>query len=589
MKKILILLLTAFAVASCNDDCDHGFDNGQINSDILVGSWYEETQNEEDTYSPSSAFYGKYCNQFQQGEGQGTYILDPERNRMKWSYQINGMHMTNDWKLRDISKYQFVQYSDIGICTYGKIVETHDMDGGDTQKIAFNELNVLGYESINENIATVSSDGIITATGEKGTAYIKIKTAEANVYAKVIVGANVPDLWIDYSCLLGRNYDDMKELLGPPSINSKDIINGEEIDNYSYNTHFHNILKGVSVAISQTTHKIIQIALSINDGVPQDVVMSYLKNHYYQQTDESAGEYSFSSSSDSEESRAVYVYYPTSKLVGIFPSFEEYDKQMGLAIWPRFNRFFGLNKAQVKRVAESKGWKYNKASDAISFNGSEIYTFEGYDFTDAIEVVYNTEDVVSQCFLQVPMSQLSYIWELTKGYTLEEAESTKKMVYYNPDKTLKVEYHPTSNFYYKLSFTDLRQKAVDRVILGNFWKGLGMTKQQVIDTFGNPYVSDTDEGIDFMKYLIYDDFIIVTEFSFDKSTGNVNQIYMELQDTADDNEVIAYLNRLYYFSENEQTLQGPRMRWLNTEKKENATLRATYYPDYNVMLYSKPE
>ena len=53
MKKLVFLLITAFAVASCNDDCDHGVGGGG-NLD-LVGSWYEETQNEEDTYSARSA------------------------------------------------------------------------------------------------------------------------------------------------------------------------------------------------------------------------------------------------------------------------------------------------------------------------------------------------------------------------------------------------------------------------------------------------------------------------------------------------------------------------------------------------------
>ena len=500
--------------------------------------------------------------------------------------------MTDDWKLRDVSKYQFVEYSDKAILTYGKIVETYEMNGGDTQKIAFDELNVLGYESINENIATVSSDGAVTTTGEKGTAYIKIKTTEANVYAKVIVGANVPDLWIDYSSLLGGDYDDMKELLGSPSINSKSYINGEEVDNYSYNTPFHSILKGVLVAISQTTHKVVQIALNINDGVPQDAIMSYLKNHYYQQNGESAGEYSFSSSSDSEKSRAVYVYDPVSKIVALFPSFEEYDKQMKLAYWPRFSQLFGLNKEQSKIVAGNKGWKFVKTSDAYSFNGSEIYTFEGYDFNNTIELVYNTEDVVSQCILYFmpDITLISKISESLQGnYIPAETESNKiKTVYYDKNKTVKLEEYISSQ-HYTLSFTDLKQKEYDRVILGNYWQGMGMSKQEIIGGFGNPYISSTDEGIDYVQYLIYNDYILFAEFSFSMTTGNVFQINIQLQETTDDSEVIAYLNRLYHFSENEQTAQGPRMRWLNAEKPEDATLRATYYPDYNTIVYSIPE
>ena len=166
MKKILFLLITAFAVASCNDDCDHGYATGENISMILVGSWYEETLNEENTYSASGSFYGKYCNTLVQGEGNGRYFIDSENNRLTWSYTSDGFSRTEDWKLTNVSEYGFTMSSEIAKLTYGKIVESYQMEAGKTKQISFDKETVLGYESKNSNIASVTSDGLITATGE---------------------------------------------------------------------------------------------------------------------------------------------------------------------------------------------------------------------------------------------------------------------------------------------------------------------------------------------------------------------------------------------------------------------------------------
>lgn len=591
MKKLVFLLLTAFAVASCNDDCDHGFDGGGINSDILVGSWYEDTQNEEDTYSPSSAFYGKYCNKLVQGEGQGTYRLDSERNRLTWSYHVNGMGMTSDWKVRDITKYQFVQYSDVAVLTYGKIVETYNMNGGATQQINFTELNVQGYESTNENIATVSSSGLIKATGEKGTVYIKVKCLEATVYVKVIVGEDYPDLWIDYSSLLGEDYAGMKNMLGDPD-KANENNNGYSL--YVYVTELHNILGGLRISINSDTHKIDQVDMIIKEGVPQEELLAYMNAHYFRLPGNYGTQYHYSTSSDLEKSRAVYALETSttsddgSRTILIMKE-DLYEELMNTDPVPRFSKFFGLNKEQVNTVVDDRGWKYYDKFDNYSHNGSVAYTFAGYDYTNTIELVYNTDNVVSQCVVYMTSNTpdrllLKY---LNENYIEAENENTKlKHVYYNSEKTIKVEFEILTKALY---FTDLTQKTFDRVILGTYWKGMGLSKQQVIDMFGEPYSSGSGTDADNMTYIIFNDYIQYIYFYLDKTSGKVIQINMQLQDATNDNEIIAYLNKWYYFLESEDTAQGPRMRWLNAEKPENATLRATYYPDYNMMVYGIPQ
>lgn len=582
MKKILFLMLTAFALASCNDDCDHGVSGGSINSDILVGSWYEETQNEEDTYSASSAFYGKYCNRLVQGEGQGTYLLDSERNRLTWSYQVNGMKMTSDWKLRDVSKYQFVQYSDVAVLTYGKIVDTYNMNGGDTKTISFNELSIQGYESTNEHIATVSSDGLVTATGEKGTAYIKVTCSEATVYVKVIVGDNYPDLWIDYSGLLGKDYAAMKDMLGDPT-------RSNENDGYSlfvYVTELHNILQGLRVSINSDTHQIDQIDLIIREGVPQEEILTYMNTHYYRLSGNYGTQYHYSTSSVLVESRAVYAY-DTEKNAVLILAGEDYMDKMGLSLWPNLTSTFGMSKTEVGDKMRNRGYVYLQSFDSYSFNGSEGYMITGSDYSTAVEFAFNPDNVVSEywMYLSPSVDQAEVLKYLRNKYieATEEYVETYGFIFYNEQKTLKLVFKVYQN---AVVFTDLTKTPVDLVILRDYWKGIGMTKSKLISTFGEPYLErDNDKGNRQCFYAVVNDYISSVTFNFNKN-GVVNLINIFLRDEVNADVVKAYLNRLYVFQEEEASDNGPKLKWINAANEEEADMRISFYSDYGVVAYA---
>ena len=585
MKKFLFLLITAFAVAACDDDCDHGYDGGGMASNLLLGSWYEETQNEEDTYSASSAFYGKYCNKLVQGEGQGTYRLDTERNRLTWSYHVNGMGMTSDWKLRDVSKYQFVQYSDVAILTYGKIVDTYNMNGGDTKTISFNELNVQGYESTNEYIATVSSDGLVTATGEKGTAYIKVKCLEANVYVKVIVGDNYPDLWIDYSGLLGNDYAAMKNMLGDPDSSSEN--SGYSL--YVYVTELHNILRGLRVSINSDTHKIDQIDMIIREGVPQEELLAYMNAHYYRLAGNYGTQYHYSTSSGLEESRATYAYDTKENAVMII-SCEDYMEQMGLLLFPNFSFAFGLGKEELKENMQYKGYSFYQSFDTYSQNGSDAYLINGYEKVYAAEFIFNPDDVISEywLYLNATDQNIDALAEILKYLKDHYTEATDEyvegygMIFYNKDKTIRVTYDLSK---YAIVFTDLTMKAVSRVILGKYWKGLGMTTNELVSMFGDPYlVRNNDQGNLQYFYSVVNDYLASVTFNFNKKK-EVNLINVFLRDEVNSEIVKDYLNTLYTFQEEVSTEQGPVMRWIDAQKEEDASMKIGFYTDYGVVVY----
>ena len=578
MKKILFLLIAAFILASCNDDCDHGFDGGGINSDILVGSWYEETQNEENTYSASSAFYGKYCNLLVQGEGQGTYRLDSERNRLTWSYHVNGMGMTSDWKLRNVTKYQFVQYSDVAILTYGKIIETYNMNGGDTQQITFNELNVQGYESTNENIATVSSSGLITATGEKGTVYIKVKCSEANVYVKVIVGDNYPDLWIDYSSLLGKDYAGMKNMLGDPD-ETNENNNGYSL--YIYVTKLHNILRGLRISINSDTHKIDQVDLIIREGVPQEELLAYLNAHYYRLPGNFGTQYHYSTSPVLEESRAAYAYDAENHAVMIKGK-EDYVDAM-YCPWPNLSSTFGMNQSAVRTEMQKRKYTFYQSIDSYSFNGSDAYLITGSDGAYAVEFVFNPDNIVSQywLYLSTHIDQAEVLKYLRSRYVedTEEYVASYGFIFYNKEKTLKLVFKPFDN---AMVCTDLTKTPVDLVILRDYWKGLGKTKNELVTLWGQPYY---DYGDGKLAYAVVTDYIATVNFILNAKTERVKLINLFLREEVKPETIKTYLNRLYFFKEEVSSDNGPLLRWLNGKTEEESDMMISYYSDYGVVVY----
>ena len=195
MKKILFLMLAAFALASCNDDCDHNYSGSGGNPPTadIIGSWYEEEENEEMRFSSSGTWYDKYCNTKRSSEAEGRYELSSDGRKLTYNYTFMGQTQFADWTVSNRDEMSFTITSDkVGAHVLEKIVETYNMTVGKTQQITFANDHpnyaVQSYKSNNERIASVSESGLITTNGEKGTAYIKIATNNGNAWVKVVVG-----------------------------------------------------------------------------------------------------------------------------------------------------------------------------------------------------------------------------------------------------------------------------------------------------------------------------------------------------------------------------------------------------------------
>lgn len=283
MKKFLFALATSVAFVACNDECDHTSSTPIVEkTTTIVGNWYNEEHNEEDRYSASGTFYVKYASLQNAGEIEGRYEYDGENNRLTWN---TGVNMFDDWKVTKLSDYELaIKSSTIGTLEYGRILETIDFkEYGEVDTVAylniesdFPELSIRSYSSSNERIATVSDAGKVVAKGEKGTAYIKVQTTIGNVWAKVIVGDDCPDLWFDYVSVIDAEYNEVKKILGTPSLQGN--------DGYSFGYKIgttHDIIDEVDVFLNERTGLVDQIHLIFKSSVSTYLVDNYLKSHYY--------------------------------------------------------------------------------------------------------------------------------------------------------------------------------------------------------------------------------------------------------------------------------------------------------------------
>ncbi|MDO4160459.1 MAG: hypothetical protein Q4D41_08395, partial [Prevotellaceae bacterium] len=286
MKKNLSIIALAITLGftSCSEeDCDHiASDSSSSTSttNSIVGSWYEEAENEEIRLNENGTFYDKYCNTRLCGEVEGRWEYDKDNSKLTWTYSYSGQTQYADWAINNHTEFSFTIYSEtVGSHILEKIVETYELEVGETVDIQFPtsypSYTVQSYESKNERLASVTSDGKITAEGEKGCTYIKIKTSTGNVWVKVIVGDDCLDLWYDYQSLIGVNYSTLRNVLGTPS------ITGEDGYSYGFTTTYHDYIKEVDVFLNQSTGLVEEIQLLFRVGVAESQLLSYLNTHYY--------------------------------------------------------------------------------------------------------------------------------------------------------------------------------------------------------------------------------------------------------------------------------------------------------------------
>ncbi|WP_297262200.1 hypothetical protein [uncultured Prevotella sp.] len=318
MKKVLYFIAIAIVLGftACSEDkCDHITDFSPEATISVVGNWYNEAANEECRYSADGTFYNKYNNVEISGEKEGRWEYDKANSKLSWRYVSMGQNQFNDWKVKNLTDFSLtISSNEKGEFTYEKIVETYKLEVGKTAYIKFaidNPDNVVSsYVSSNPRLATVNSDGVITAEGEKGSAYIKIQTNQGNVWVKVVVGDDCQDLWYDYVSVIGQDYSSMISTLsslGKP-------YTGDDGYSFGFKQTHHDVVDITKVYLCQEDGLVEEIQLVLKESVPEAAVLAYMNSHYYSMAEDESLVY-YSTLKDKDASKAIVAYDKEKKVV----------------------------------------------------------------------------------------------------------------------------------------------------------------------------------------------------------------------------------------------------------------------------------
>ena len=91
---------------------------------------------------------------------------------------------------------------------------------------------------------------------------------------KVIVGDECLDIWYDYISLIGQSYTQVRNILGNPHQND-----GEQ--GYFYAMDLHDVVQQVSLWLNPRTRTVETFNLILKEGVPSEVVLTYMESRYY--------------------------------------------------------------------------------------------------------------------------------------------------------------------------------------------------------------------------------------------------------------------------------------------------------------------
>ena len=578
MKKILSLIAFALTIGftSCSDDsCDHITPPPPPEKNWIEGLWYVEADNEEINYGNSGTFYDRYSNVELSGETEGRYEMDYANMKLTYRYSYLGNNVTKDWTVKNHKEFSFkLSSSHASGLDVEKIVEQHKVNVGDSVKLNFaaerSDINVSSYKSNNELIATVSSDGTVTTMGGKGTTYIKMTTNSGNVWAKITVGEDNKDLWCDYVCLIGADYNTMRQYfsrIGEPETDG--------INYFKYIMSIHQYIESVNILIDTEEDFVTAIQLFIKDGVPPVEIKSYLKSRYYEQE----GFIFYSTQPEIEESKAIVTYDQENRCVSLF----ETQHTLHPELWHDFTKLFGSDKTSVKNAMDKYGYSFLMSDNSYSVDGSDYYYITDNNYLTMAGFVFNPDKQVSEFWLYLnSKSNPNEIYNyLGHKYQENENESTDySLVFYNEDKSLKVVFDLVTPavIYTKLT---MKQHEANNDILGNYYEGLGMTHDQIVDKFGAPYLDENNT----MYYIVGTEYVNLAAFRLDETTNKCKSTVLTINEAVATSTIVDYLGSKYTVFANGTAADGSQYAWTNGPSVAESTLGIIYYPEDRMVVY----
>lgn len=557
MKKYLVLIAAAITLGftSCSEeDCNHfGEGKSTVSYEDIAGSWYDPVYNEEVKYTENGTFHDKYSNKYQATVTEGRYEL--RANKLTYTYSFMGQTQFTDFTISNfITDLTFSLNSKKTAKTIlYKITEVINLDLGGTAT-----LPSYGLESPDDRI--VSVDGLeVKSMGMKGTVYLKNSN---DTYVKVIVGDDANDLWMDYSQLIGKKVSDMKELLGEPTNLSENHAFYNEVGKT------HDLICYVGFFIENGV--ITSVGLYFNDGVDKNEILRYVASKYFYNTSIEM----YTSHEPLNSSLFVVKYLDDANCL-LF--------QKKPAIIKDYTGLFGKDKNGVKSFMETNGSSYLMSSDSYSENGSDYYSISDNNYTEMVGFVFNPDNQMSEYWVYLKStSALRTVYdELCSNYIEEKTEETDySYVFYNKDKTIKVTLDLKSSAVV-YNNQNMKQHVAKKNDFGTYYEALGLTQEQIIKKYGNPYSSDATN----MTYVIGSGYINFVFLSLDSETKKCKTATITINDNASESTVLDYFNSKYTVFAKGTAEDGSQYAWLNGASLAESTLGIIYFPQDKMIIY----
>lgn len=534
-------------------------------------------------YGANGTFYDKYCNVQRSGETEGNWEYDAANSKLTCTYQYMGQTQFSDFTVKNPTEIGFILSSTkVADHVLEKIVETYQLEVWNTANIQFATSNpsytVQSYTSKNERIASVTADGTITAEGEKGTTYIKVATDKGNVWVKVIVGDDCPDLWYDYVSIIGMDYANMSKalsVLGSP-VASNDYA-------FAFTNPYHDVVDMTKTYICPEDGMVEEIQLVLKEDVPESEILSYMNSHYYKFAE--ADEYVYYSTIENmENSKSVICYNKATKEI----IFVETQHFLGLThtlqdLWKDFTTLFGQGKTAIKSVMGN--YSYLQSNDSYSQNGSDYYNIANNEYAYMVGFVFNPDNLCSEywVYLSSTVDKTEVKLYLNKKYTEDITESDNSdysFIYYNHDKSLKIEYDIKNMAVIYTNLT-MKQHEPNKDILGKYYEGLGMTHDQIIAQWGNPYKDENGQ----IWYYIGSAYVSLVNYEIAPNTGKCGQVWLTHTESLTTEDIIEYMTSRYTVFANGTTEDGSQYAWTNGPSKDESTFGIIYRPSNRLITY----
>ena len=587
MKKYLFLIATAITLGftSCEEECDHGI-IPEPPARELIGTWYYEELNEEDRYHENGSLYTKYCNPSRSEEIEGRYEYDQKNNKVTWYYTSNGQAQFADWAIKKLTDLSLTISSDKkGAFKYGKIVETYQLEVGETANIQFKNAYpsyaVKSYVSNNERLASVTPVGVIKAEGQKGTTYIKITTDQDNAcWVKVVVGDDCLDLWYDYVSMIGMNYAEMKKTLGELG----EPLNGEDGYSFVYENWQHDIISIVALKMNPSDGIINDVRMLLKDGVPESKVLSYMKSRYYKFDDYNDKVY-YSTLSDKYKSKAIVIYDKTDRVILICETNAFFNPPVA-DLWTDFVPLFGMDKNYVKTKMEGYQYPFLMSDASYSANGSDYYQVKGNKYVNMVGFVFNPDDVVSEYWVYMKSITDSHDFYnyLSSKYNEEVSEATgQSFVFYNRGKTIRIVLDLKNGAVIYRDMTLNQHESPREGLWGDYTVGLGKTVEELVKKYGEPYYITDDETTFYYKFDETN--LDLCSFVFYKGAEKCTHISLIHNEELPASDVVEYLGSLYTVFEKGTSADGSQYAWIDGASLEKSTIGITYFPEDKMVMY----